>query len=822
MRLPLPLSACLLALACGSGALLTGADAKPKFESPVVRQGLIDIDVDVTDAKQLVLVVGDGGDGIAADWADWVDPVLVGPSGETKLTDLKWVSARTGFGNVQAHKNANGGEMKVAGKAVDGLGVHAVSVVTYDIAGKGYTRFRAKAGPDNGGTEQNGGATTSVQFSVYTEAPPARLLKPGGASGLAPAESLGALTMAEGLSATLWASEPMFCNPTDIDIDAQGRVWVDEGLNYRQWKNNRPAGDRIVVMDDSTGQGKADRIRVFYQGTDVNAALGMCVLGDKIIVSDSPNVFRFTDNGPDKPPTKELMFTGVAGVQHDHGMHTFVFGPDGKLYFNFGNAGEHIKDKDGKPIIDVDGNEVNNSGHPYRQGMVFRCNLDGSEFEVLGHNFRNNYEVNVDSFGTMWQSDNDDDGNRGTRINYVMEHGNFGYTDEMTGAGWNQGKMAKYPNAAPGSEENWLDRIARHWHQYDPGVVPNLLNTGAGSPTGILVYEGDLLPAIFRNQLIHCEPGSNVVRAYTISPDGAGYKAETVNIMKSKDSWFRPSDVCVAPDGALIVADWFDPGVGGHQMGDNDPNSAGGRLYRVAPTGSTAVAPKLDLSSAAGAAAALASPNLATRYLAWTKLHELGAQAEGELVKMWKGGNARLRARALWLLSKLPEKGAAYIKEAAKDADSDIRITALRAASQIKLDIIPLVRDLVKDPSAQVRRECALRLRHSASPDAAGLWGELAAAHDGTDRWYLEALGIGADKNEDACFAAWLAKVGDGWNTPAGRDIVWRSRSAKALPYLVKIIKDPKTPASAQQHYMRAFDFHTGPAKDEALKSLLE
>ena len=817
-----PLSACLLSLALGLGGSLVAADAKPKFSSDVVRQGLVSIDVDITGAKQLFLVVGDGGDGFAADWADWVDPGLVGPSGETKLTDLTWSSAKTGWGTAQVHKNVSGGEMKVGGKTVDGIGVHAVSVVVYDIAGKGYTRFRSKAGPDNGGTDQNGGGTTSVQFLVFTEPPPARLLKPGGATGLSPADSVGALTMADGLTATLWASEPMFCNPTDIDIDAQGRVWVDEGLNYRQWQHNRPAGDRIVVLDDSTGGGKADRIRVFYQGTDVNAALGICVLGDQVIVSDSPNVFRFTDNGPDKPPTKELMFTGISGVQHDHGMHTFVFGPDGKLYFNFGNAGEHIKDKDGKPIIDVDGNEVNNTGHPYRQGMVFRCNPDGSEFEVLAHNFRNNYEVNVDSFGTIWQSDNDDDGNRGTRINYVMEHGNFGYTDEMTGAGWGQGKMAKYPNAAPGSDENWLDRIARHWHQYDPGVVPNLLNTGAGSPTGILVYEGDLLPAIFRNQLIHCEPGSNVVRAYTLTNDGAGYKAGIVNIMKSKDSWFRPSDVCVAPDGSLIVADWFDPGVGGHQMGDNDPNTAGGRLYRVAPTGSTAVAPKLDLSSAAGATAALASPNLATRYLAWTKLHELGAQAEGELVKMWKGSNPRMRARALWLLSKLPEKGAAYIAEAARDADSDIRITALRAASEIKLDIIPLVKDLVKDPSPQVRRECALRLRHSASMEAAGLWSELAIGHDGKDRWYLEALGIGADKNEDAFFSAWLAKVGDAWDTPAGRDIVWRSRSNKALPYLVKILKDAKTPSSEQQHYMRSFDFHSGPAKEEALKSLLE
>ena len=68
--------------------------------------------------------------------------------------------------------------------------------------------------------------------------------------------------------------------------------------------------------------------------------------------------------------------------------------------------------------------------------MVFRCNEDGSDFETLGWNFRNNWEAAVDSFGSVWQSDNDDDGNRGVRINYVMEFGNYGYRGEFSGKGW--------------------------------------------------------------------------------------------------------------------------------------------------------------------------------------------------------------------------------------------------------------------------------------------------------------------------------------------------------------------------------------------------
>ena len=113
---------------------------------------------------------------------------------------------------------------------------------------------------------------------------------------------------------------------------------------------------------------------------------------------------------------------------------------------------------------------------------------------------------------------------------------------------------------------------------HDPGVVPNFLQTGAGSPTGICFYEGTMLPKVFQGQVIHCDAGPNVCRAYPAKPSGAGYEGEMVNILESRrDRWFRPSDVSVAPDGSLFVADWYDPGVGGHGMGDIEK----GRIFRV-------------------------------------------------------------------------------------------------------------------------------------------------------------------------------------------------------------------------------------------------
>ncbi|PQO43694.1 dehydrogenase [Blastopirellula marina] len=792
-----------------------GKSDQPKFKSKVVTTRTpghaVDIDVDITGAKQLYLVVSDGGDGFSCDWADWIEPTLIGPSGEKKLTDLNWKSAVTQWRSVNKNRNVDGSPLRVNGElVVNGIGTHANSIIAYDLP-EGYTRFKAKGGLDNGGSGQQGGETTSVAFAVYTAQPPAfSVISSGETAPNHEAENaLAGLDVHEGLEATLSASEPTLKSLTNLDVDHRGRVWVCDVMNYRGNNGSRPEGDRILILEDEDGDGVCEKSKVYYQGRDVDTAMGICVLGNKVIVSATPNIIVFTDtDGDDKPDQKELLFTKTGQPQHDHSCHSFLFGPDGKLYWNFGNTGRQVFDKEGKPVVDIHGREVVDNGHPFFGGMPFRCNLDGSEFEVLAHNFRNNYEATVDSFGTVWQSDNDDDGNRGVRINYVMEEGNFGYLDQMTGAGWREPRTGM-------SEEIPL----RHWHLNDPGVVPNFVQTGAGSPTGICVYEGRLLPQVFWDQVIHCDAGPNVVRAYPAQDDGAGYKGEMVNILHgARDNWFRPADVCVAPDGSLFVSDWYDPGVGGHGQRDLDR----GRLFRVAPKGERYTVPKFDFDTIDGALAALENPNLSVRYMAWTSLHNQGAKAEAGLKKMFEtNANPRIRARALWLLAKIDGKGPEYVEAALADKDADIRITGLRIARQLKLPLEPLVAKLVNDPSPQVRREAAISLRWADSPDAAKLWAQLAAQHDGEDRWYLEALGIGADLKWDACLDAYLSQVNGKWNTPAGRDIVWRSRASKTPGLLAAILEDPATPYETLPRYFRAFDFQEkSDAKNQTLADL--
>ncbi|MFD2932176.1 PVC-type heme-binding CxxCH protein [Spirosoma flavum] len=646
------------------------------------------------------------------------------------------------------------------------------------------------------------------------------------------------------LEATLWAEAPIFYNPTNMDIDVKGRVWVTEAVNYRKFKNeaagrlNHPEGERIVILEDTNGDGKADASKVFVTDPDLVSPLGIAVIGNKVIVSCSPNLVIYTDeNGDDKPDKKEIMLTGFGGLDHDHSLHAVVAGPDGKYYFNTGNAGPHIvTDKDGwtlrsgslyvggTPYNKINhGNQVSDDGRIWTGGLALRINPDGSDLKVMAHNFRNNYEIALDSYGNMWQNDNDDEV-VACRTSWLMEGGNAGYFSD-------DGTRTWQADQRPGQAVP-----TAHWHQEDPGVMPVGDITGAGSPTGMVMYEGDELGSQYRGMLLSADAGRNVIFGYKPEPSGAGFRLSRTDFVSTfpkvdanykwdavtndTRKWFRPSDVTVGTDGSIYIADWYDPVVGGHQMQDH---KGYGRIYRITPKGKNLRTPKIDLRTTQGQIAALLNPAVNVRMAGFEALAEQGEKAVEPVLALLSSPNPYYRARAIFLLAQLGAEGQFEVERLLKAVDAPVRVAALRALRSItpansksnpaltasQRALLPLIGNLSSDRSTAVQREVAIAVRDVPFNECRFILRNLVKGYDGQDRWYLDALGQAADGKEEALFADIRQTMPENsveWD-PRMANLVWELHPTSAVAMLKKRAEASSLTAAARQQAIVTIGF---------------
>jgi putative membrane-bound dehydrogenase-like protein len=563
-----------------------------------------------------------------------------------------------------------------------------------------------------------------------------------------------------------------------------------------------------VVLEDTTGSGQADKSSVFVQEPDLASPLGIAVLDDKVVVSQPPNLLVYTHarrDGKFDPAVdrREVLLTGFNGRQHDHSLHSLTAGPDGLWYFNQGNTGAQFTDKSGRTFYmgssydhgtathtPADSSKIagqrSDDGHVWVGGFTARMNPDGTNVKIMGHNYRNSYEQTVTSYGDLFQSDNDDP--PACRVTAILEGGNAGFSSADGQRSWGADKR-------PGQ-----DTPTAEWRQEDPGTMPAGDVYGGGAPTGVAFYENGALGEKWRGLLLACEAGKNVVFGYFPQPDGAGWKLERFDFLTSNKAkefagsdflggkangelktMFRPSDVCVGPDGAIYVADWFDARVGGHGTMDDGWS---GTIYRIAPKGFRPVVPKLDLTTTEGQIAALKSPAVNVRNSGFTRLRTQGEKAVPAVAALLNDGNPYIAARAIWLLAQLGEQGIAKVTPLLTSGDATQRLVAYRALRVVNHEVLAMAEKMAADPSAAIRREVAVTLRDVPREKSLPILVKLARGFDGKDRAYLEAFGLGCDGKESEVFAAVAKERGakaDAWSEPFSW-IAWRLHPAAAVP----------------------------------------
>lgn len=752
-------------------------------------------EVDITGLKTVMLKADDV-DGNDHDWIDWYDMSFETKDGEKIAITDKDVKAQTqGWGEFAFGKAADGkASQKVEGKEVKGFGGHAPSMITLNVP-EGAVKLVATGALDDGGALAADKA--SVKFSIVNSD-----------LGWMPQESphnvdVSKFTVPEGLEVTLWAQSPMLYNPTNMDIDAKGRIWVAEGVNYRREAGRRPEGDRIVVLEDTDKDGKADTSHTFVQDPSLECPLGVSVFDNVIMVPQPPHLIKYTDVNRDlkfdpKVDKKEIFLTGFNAAQHDHSLHSVTAGPDGKWYFNNGNCGAIFTDKSGKTfrmnsVYGGGGGKwfvdckklkgaASDDGYVWSSGFTVRMDPDGTNVEIVGHGYRNSYEQTVNSLGDIFQNDNDD--YSACRNAYVLEYSSAGYFSLDGQSFWRTQQRPGEPVQSA------------HWRQRDPGTFEMSHVYSPGSPTGVTFYENGALGDKWEGTYLSCDAAQNVIFGFNPKARGAGFELDpmqfvttnldedyigadgTEKLKNAADAeekvLFRPSDVCVGPDGALYVTDWYDARVGGHAT--MDP-SCSGAIYRIAPKGFKPEIPEFDLDTVEGQITALESPAVNVRNLGFVRLKAGGEKSLPAVEKLLSHPNKWVAARGVWLLPYLGEKGVEKCVSLLDSDDANTRIVAYRALRRAGQNMLPYAKKLAGDADAAIRRDVAISLRPYSAEETAEIFVTLAKACDVNDKNSVEAIGLGAAKKEDAIWKSLKAALATGgpeiWSDSFAK-ITWR------------------------------------------------
>lgn len=525
--------------------------------------------------------------------------------------------------------------------------------------------------------------------NTYAQAPvvPHHQDKPPGPA-LSPAEAIKQMTVPKGFTVEAVAHEPDIVNPVAMAIDERGRFWITESFEYPR-REPGPGKDRVKVLEDTDGDGKADKFTVFAEG--LNIPSGIAVGHGGVWVANAPDILFMQDTDNDgRVDKQEVVVTGFGRKDTHELPNSLTWGPDGWLYglngvFNF----SHVKYPETSPHFKPD-----HPGWPITCAL-FRIHPKTREFQVFCEGTSNPWGVAFDQDGSAFIS--------ACVIDHLWHLVETGYYHRQGGA---------YPPFT------WkIGSIVKHKHQ-------------KAAYCGIHYFDSDAYPAEYRGRLYMGNIHGGCLNVDSLKRDGSTYAGSgEPDFLTANDAWFMPVVQKTGPDGCLYVLDWYDRY---HCYQDANRDPAGidrlkGRLYRIRYQ-DTPRAAKLDLAAETDdqLIARLGAHNDFLQSTAQRILTERLHRGDKELVaglsqKLFelvsatdKSKSLAQQRRALFLLCSLDQIDSRRHWALLQHPDPIVRAWAVRATTSLKkIDetIQASAGDLARDPSRDVQLQVAIAAR---------------------------------------------------------------------------------------------------------------
>lgn len=473
-------------------------------------------------------------------------------------------------------------------------------------------------------TSSDPGRFTGKKFNEHIRSTEART----------PEEQQKGFVLPEGFEIQLYASEPDIGKPINLTFDAKGRMWVTQSFEYPFAASPGEGSDRITILEDTDGDGRADKFSNFSD--TLNIPIGIFPVQDGAVAYSIPHVYRFTDrDGDGKSDSKEILL-GPFEHRDTHGMvNNFMRGYDGWIHACHGFTNRStVAGADGDSITMISGN-------------TFRFLPDGSRVEHTTHGRINPFGLAYDERGYLYSTDCH------TSPLYQL----------IRGADYTQW----------GKEEGM---------GFAPDMKP--LEKEATALAGIAYYADTHFPEDYQsNFYIGDAVASRVYRnSFTFKESTPVGKLEEEFVL-SEDPWFRPVDVKLGPDGALYIADFYNSIIGHYEVPLFHPkrDRVRGRIWRITYKGKTNKLEDLTKASAEQLVTALDHDNLVIRLAAADQLTErIGKSAVGVVTDLVEDEDVSGRAyiHGLWVLHRLGALSEQLIKNSEAHEDPLIRLHTMR------------------------------------------------------------------------------------------------------------------------------------------------